>query len=101
MRLSPLQAFAVAGILLGSPAFAQTSAPGSAAAGTEAHGTLIDINTASKGELTELPQIGPAQAAAIMKGRPYRETSDLVAKKIVPRSTFEAIKERITIEQHS
>eukprot|EP00898_Chlorokybus_atmophyticus_P002363 jgi/Chlat1/3127/Chrsp21S03355 len=39
--------------------------------------TIVNINTASYGELRQLPGIGPILAKAIVEGRPYCEVRDL------------------------
>lgn len=56
---------------------------------------LININTASAGELDGLPGIGAVRAQAIIDNRPYSSIEDLVAKKTIPQSVYEKIKDRI------
>lgn len=68
--------------------------------GIEVTGTvskLININTASTGELDTLPGIGEVSAAKIISNRPYQTLEELVAKKAVTQSVFNKIKSLITL----
>jgi competence protein ComEA len=76
------------------------AAPGATTAAPP-QGGLIDINAASKEQLDALPQIGPARAEAIIKGRPYRAKNDLLDKGILPQNAYEVIKDRIIAKQKS
>lgn len=60
---------------------------------------LIDINTASATELASLHGIGPVRAEAIIKGRPYHGKDDLVSKKIISQSVYDAVKDQIIAKQ--
>lgn len=55
----------------------------------------IDLNTASRAELVTLSGVGLARADAIISGRPYATPEELVAKRVIPASLFESIKDRI------
>jgi DNA uptake protein ComE-like DNA-binding protein len=57
---------------------------------------VVDINSATAADLKTLPGITEAEAAKIVQGRPYKEPSDLVSKKILPESEFGKIKDRVT-----
>jgi competence protein ComEA len=57
---------------------------------------IVNINTASAAQLEALPQIGPKRSAAIIKGRPYKTTDELVTKKVLTRSVYGKIKDHLT-----
>jgi hypothetical protein len=54
--------------------------------------TLVDINSASSDELDRL---GGRFGKAIVRGRPYQSIDDLVSRRILNRSTFGQIRDRI------
>ncbi|MFH1536219.1 MAG: helix-hairpin-helix domain-containing protein [Patescibacteria group bacterium] len=57
----------------------------------------ISINSASEGELDNLPGIGPVTAQKIINNRPYNSIEDLLTKKVVGEKIFGQIRERITV----
>jgi competence protein ComEA len=59
----------------------------------------LDLNSASEADLKMLPGIGDAYAKKIVEGRPYKRKDELVAKKIVPKPTYDKIKDDIIAHQ--
>jgi len=71
------------------------SASTDAAASKTSKSARLDINTASKEELSRLPGIGDALSQKIIDGRPYNAKNDLVRRKVIPQSTYDGIKDQI------
>lgn len=77
-----------------TPASAQASA-----SATAEKAVLLDINSATKKELAELPKIGDARSAAIIKGRPYKGKDELLTKKILTEDVYNGIKDLVIAKQ--
>ncbi len=59
----------------------------------------LDINSASEDELKQLSGIGDALSKKIIDNRPYARKDELVSKKVLPRATYEKIKDQIIAKQ--
>ena len=59
-------------------------------------GPIVDLNTASKKDLAALPGVGPDYAQNIIDARPFASKEQLLQKKVLPETTYNRIKDRIT-----
>ena len=111
MKRIYLLLFAVFFLSVAAPAQTAT-APAKSASEKKAHkkadaakmeaapkGDLVDINTATEAQLKALPGIGDAYAAKIVAGRPYKNKSQLLSKKILPAKTYNTVKASIIANQ--
>ena len=57
---------------------------------------LVNINTATANDLVLFLGVTKNTAEKVIANRPYRIRGELVAKKVVPKATFDVIKNRIT-----
>jgi competence protein ComEA len=91
-----LKAIAVAvALLFAAPSVSWATALAAAARKKE----KLDINTATEDQLKELPGIGDAYAKKIIAGRPYKAKDELVEKKIIPKSTYQKIRDQVIAHQ--
>jgi hypothetical protein len=60
------------------------------------NGKAIDLNTATRDQLLSLPGVTPHQADRIISGRPYDNSHDLVARRLMTEDEYDKIKDRLT-----
>lgn len=69
-------------------------------ANNKSEGQLLDLNSATKAQLINLPGIGEAYAQKIIDNRPYREKTDLIRRNIIPEASYREIQDRV-IAKHN
>ena len=59
---------------------------------------VVNINAASADQLDTIPNIGEKRSEAIIKGRPYKTTQELVSKKVLSQGIYDKIKNKISVK---
>jgi competence protein ComEA len=59
----------------------------------------LDLNTATKEQLLSLPGVTAAEADRVIAGRPYSEAGDLVTRRIMPKTQYDKIADRVTAKK--
>ena len=65
--------------------------------GAAATGGIMNVNRASSSEMVLLLGLPKDVADRIVSNRPYKVKGELVAKNVVPKETFDMIKDRISV----
>jgi hypothetical protein len=56
----------------------------------------LDLNAATRDQLTTLPGITVAEADRVIAGRPYGDPNELVSRHIISKAEFDKISDRVT-----
>lgn len=59
--------------------------------------TSVDLNKASKAELSDLPGVTDTQAGRIIAERPYANTHQLVTRRILSEDEYAKIQDRVVV----
>jgi DNA uptake protein ComE-like DNA-binding protein len=59
----------------------------------------LDLNTARKDQLLSLPGATAAEADRVIVGRPYNEPGEVVTRRILPKTEYDKIADRVTAKK--
>ena len=59
----------------------------------------LDVNTATREQLTSLPGVTEAEADREIAGRPYNDPSELVTRHILPQSKYDKIADQLVAKR--
>ncbi|MEY4705862.1 MAG: hypothetical protein RL042_2067 [Nitrospirota bacterium] len=79
----------------GAPAAAAPAPP--AASAPQGMSSSMNVNKASAGDMVLVLGLSKDMADRIVANRPYRVKGELVVKNVVPKETFDMIKDRISV----
>jgi competence protein ComEA len=61
----------------------------------------VDLNQASKSQISSLPGVTDERADRIIAGRPYSSTAELVSRRIISQAEYDRIKDHILVGKPS
>ena len=61
----------------------------------------VDLNQATKDQLTSLPGVDSERADRIIAARPYGSTSELVSRRVISQAEYDRIKDRVQVGKPS
>ena len=59
----------------------------------------LDLNTATRDQLLSLPGVTAEEADRVIAGRPYSEAGDVVTRRIMPKTEYDKIEDRVTAKK--
>lgn len=59
----------------------------------------LDLNAATKEQLLSLPGVTSAQADRMIANRPYDKTTELLTRRILPKSEYDKIADLVTVKK--
>jgi DNA uptake protein ComE-like DNA-binding protein len=59
----------------------------------------LDLNAATKEQLLSLPGVTAAEADRVIAGRPYDDPGELVTRRIMPKTEYDKISDRVTVKK--
>ena len=77
---------------------AAAPAPAAKPAAAAPAAKLVNLNAATAEQLDTIPNIGEKRSEAIIKGRPYKTTQELVTKKVLTQGIYDKIKDKVTVK---
>ncbi|BCA56207.1 conserved exported protein of unknown function [Nitrospira sp. KM1] len=80
-----------------APSLPPAAMPPSSGAATPPASGMMNVNKASAGDMVLVLGIPKDVAERIVSNRPYKVKGELVAKNVLPKETFDMIRERITV----